>query len=674
MITLKMGNLSHKFKLALCASISFVLIIPLPVNAYDRDVHYYVTAMILADLTRNTKLSSDQKTVIEMNQYVDDNNNTLPSFSLTDEATEIRRKYHFPASRETGFFGNRKYGDTVRNSAFAKYHISEALPDDPVRLGMALHTYMDSFAHESYGAGIGHAAAGHDPDRPYLDTDKFRQMVRMVYVILNKWLVMNNIETSKQSITLDQYQQWAKYVPPGIVNRGSVTNVVDAVYELGEIIPREEQWKLRMKETFPGASLPDYSLPSASDKKRFEEKAARYSLPLLNKDISELLLGAAHKSGESMFAFNARDTLMSSWAFFLNTLKISEASAAPFIPDYAVELTDSDNEMIAGIKNGQYNVGEAAQYVHDHPNVYRDERLAKWLNTENGVTALMEIGLTSDVYMRQLVFFNSENIWGSWSAYNDTIADYLNDPGLKNRLITANLLSNNHPSQEICKKIDHLYASIDPGSLQNGDRQSLLETLNPNSEFISQCAPQTLTLLNKLLDYSDVAVSAAALLYNLGTDEERENLISDPTAVNAMRSIRNMAFTDLRNGGQVNIAPAAKSSAPSSPAKGSSEAIAYWQALSYEDFDSKNPSSPSDQRNQQKLATLLKQARQTKDTALAKAVASAAGTYRPEDNPPKALIDEINASLTDPNLQAVRAELGYAQEQVSGTIMDLGAF
>jgi hypothetical protein len=278
--------------------------------------------------------------------------------------------------------------------------------------------------------------------------------------------------------------------------------------------------------------------------------------------------------------------------------------------------------------------------------------------------------------MRQLVFFNSENIWGSWSAYNDTIADYLNDPGLKNRLTTANLLSNNHPSQEICKKIDHLYASIDPGSLQNGDRQSLLETLNPNAEFISQCAPQTLTLLNKLLNYSDVAASAAALLYNLGTDEERENLVSDQKAVNAMRSIRNMAFTDLRNGGQANIAraPAAKSSVPSAPAKASSDTIAYWQALSYEDFDSKNSSSPGDQGNQQQLVTLLKQARQTKDPMLAKAVASAIGTYRPEDNPPKALINELNSAFTDPSLKAVRVELGYAREQVTGTVMDLNSF
>jgi hypothetical protein len=175
---LKISDVRHKFRLIPCVTVLLALMNSMPANAYDRDVHYYVTAMILADLTRNTKLSSDQKTVIQMNQYVDDNNNTLPSFSLTDEATEIRRKYHFPASRESGFLGmGRKYGDTARNSAFAKYHISEALPDDPVRLGMALHTYMDSFAHESYGAGIGHAAAGHDPDRPYLDTDKFRQMV-----------------------------------------------------------------------------------------------------------------------------------------------------------------------------------------------------------------------------------------------------------------------------------------------------------------------------------------------------------------------------------------------------------------------------------------------------------------------------------------------------------------
>lgn len=146
--------------------------------AYDRDIHYTVTAMILADLDRTNSPMVEKKLLAAIaNQYTDYNSNTLPSLNPTQ--AQQRRNWHFPAKMDDGLLVNT-YGVTKRNSEFAKHNVNKGLEaNDPYALGMSLHTYLDSFSHEGYEAYFGHAVDGHNPDRVHLDVDKFREAVWM---------------------------------------------------------------------------------------------------------------------------------------------------------------------------------------------------------------------------------------------------------------------------------------------------------------------------------------------------------------------------------------------------------------------------------------------------------------------------------------------------------------
>jgi len=135
-----------KAKLKPVAAAAF-LFGPASAFGYDMDVHYYVTAMILADLDRTGSPMVEKKFLAAMsNQYVDDNPNTLPSLDPTK--AQQRRNWHFPAKMDNGLLVN-SYGVTRRNSEFAKHNVNKGLEaNNPYALGMALHTYLDSFAHE----------------------------------------------------------------------------------------------------------------------------------------------------------------------------------------------------------------------------------------------------------------------------------------------------------------------------------------------------------------------------------------------------------------------------------------------------------------------------------------------------------------------------------------------
>jgi hypothetical protein len=148
-----------------------ILVQGLNAHAYDKDIHYYLTYYI----AQRVGFTDEQAyQLAASDQYVDEHPDTLPTGWPTQAGAEQRRLYHFPKWDST-------YSpDTLRNSFFGRFDVLSALNDsassDPVvrsrswfRMGLSLHVFQDTYAHEGYGYSIGHAAAGHDPDRPYLD-------------------------------------------------------------------------------------------------------------------------------------------------------------------------------------------------------------------------------------------------------------------------------------------------------------------------------------------------------------------------------------------------------------------------------------------------------------------------------------------------------------------------
>lgn len=610
--------------------------------AYDQDVHYYVTTMILADLGGGTSLSDQRLTAALANQYVDDNPNTLPTFNPLN--MEQRRKFHFPAQYEPmRCYGSGctapAYWDTQRNSPFAKHNVNWALrSNDPMLLGMALHTYMDSYSHEGFSAYIGHATAGHDPDRPHLATDKFREMVRMVYTILQKWYKNNGQTAKSQSISLDKYKEWAGYKP-------NTDWCFD--YDKCEIAPREDKWKSHIKDSFPGFNLIGYYQMSGQKKQKFEGIAENYDEP---------------QSADACLAEEWRDK---EWGPTFNPLNAAAVSNQPgFGVDPKGKVIGADLKD----KIKSWSTKRVVKYVLANPDSMLDRVVAERVNTAEGVTAMLYLGMRTPSHMQELMNFNADNRYGSWREYNDAIAAYLQAPSLRARLTAASMLSHNAPSGSICQRIDDVYAGLDVGSMSRQKRTLVLQTLSLNSEHIASCAPHSLTVLGKLLDHKDTAAGAAAALYLVGADEDRAAGVADPQVVDAMRSVRQSALSELRQGTQ---AMKSTQGARFSAAKTVEKELGFWQARSYEDADDETFASASDHVSLEQLTALLKKARETRDSALASAVASALGTYEPEDHPPQAAIEELGLAISEASLKDVRVELGYALERLTGTTMNL---
>ena len=256
-------------------SLAVFAIASTPAFAFDKDAHYYVMAMILADLDRTGSPMVEKKILAAMsNQYVDDNPNTLPSLDPTK--AQQRRNWHFPAKMDNGLLVN-SYGVTRRNSEFVKHNVNKGLElNNPYALGMALHSYMDSFAHEGYEAYFGHAAAGHNPDRVHLDTNKFREAVWMTYSIIKQWYVNNGIQVNPSPIAMDKYLEWAKFVPPAYsCNLCSYND---------EIEQRANYWFSLVNQNFPEISLPKYAVTEQCAIDKFEAVAKDYKTPVRSED------------------------------------------------------------------------------------------------------------------------------------------------------------------------------------------------------------------------------------------------------------------------------------------------------------------------------------------------------------------------------------------------------
>jgi RHS repeat-associated protein len=147
-----------------------------PTGHYEKDVHYNLTEYLAKKAGFSKKHA---KEIAYWNQNVDEDKKTEPF-----AGKEVRKEWHFPIE---------KMGDEVeRNSPVARQKVDDAIKNKKNTsfkdFGRGLHVLQDSYSHEGYGARLGHASVGHDPDRTYLDRKKSLEMAHETYQTMQSYL------------------------------------------------------------------------------------------------------------------------------------------------------------------------------------------------------------------------------------------------------------------------------------------------------------------------------------------------------------------------------------------------------------------------------------------------------------------------------------------------------
>lgn len=177
--------------------------------AYDIDTHMYSTTLMLIFCGVKPEMAYKMAAAA---QWIDESPITTPMFTERQ-----RRLFHFPQelvdaeiplpkgpelasflqkiegaenntdiqkSIESGArdvvhgLEFNALGGVIRDNPFA-YNLAlyAAMRKSIWMMGGAIHVLHDSFGHRNYSAALGHANAGHDPDRPYLHWDNYKKMV-----------------------------------------------------------------------------------------------------------------------------------------------------------------------------------------------------------------------------------------------------------------------------------------------------------------------------------------------------------------------------------------------------------------------------------------------------------------------------------------------------------------
>jgi hypothetical protein len=168
--------------------------------AYKKEYHFYVTYM-LANWCGLDQIPGDYVSpdfpVAEKGQAFEMalSNFSTDSYEETDAGANVsewfdiskeadRRLYHFPI--------DQGQSAVTRGSAAAMAVMNQALDKanagtvDPTLAGVSLHTFQDSFSHETYGALFGHMLTT-KPDYPQYDVQKAMEMAEGTWIWLDKW-------------------------------------------------------------------------------------------------------------------------------------------------------------------------------------------------------------------------------------------------------------------------------------------------------------------------------------------------------------------------------------------------------------------------------------------------------------------------------------------------------
>ena len=186
-----MNNKAYKqlrwFSLIQVFALFWVLSTSLTVKAYEQDTHLRLTYLIARSTGINDEVS---KFLAYGNQNIDQTAISsamlLPPqralFHFTGSFQVLKNSAHGGSGvfdRLKQLFWSRKITIAERNHAVGSMMIYQGLVDgDLQKISAGLHTKMDTYGHAGYTNAWGHMFDGHNPDRVFLETEKYRDMVR----------------------------------------------------------------------------------------------------------------------------------------------------------------------------------------------------------------------------------------------------------------------------------------------------------------------------------------------------------------------------------------------------------------------------------------------------------------------------------------------------------------
>ncbi len=174
------------------------------VQAYDDDMHYYLVYW----MSKEIGFTDDHCALLALsNVETDINWNSSPMRDgdmMSQSADRARRYWHFPGAAKK-IKGKYLYAPASQNNYYGLYNIVQAQSGrgkikarqkvNPYYMGMSLHAYMDTYAHEGFESLLGHAVAGHDPDRPQWFKEKTEKMLDNVFTqLVNYGYTSNEVD------------------------------------------------------------------------------------------------------------------------------------------------------------------------------------------------------------------------------------------------------------------------------------------------------------------------------------------------------------------------------------------------------------------------------------------------------------------------------------------------
>ena len=613
------------------AGMAFGLAISLSCHGYGLDGHYYAVTMALIDINGGKPLPADLVNIATSVQFVDDDTKTMPNYGVLPSDAESRRTFHFAAETlPLGFFGTVK-----RNSPFAKHNVNKALQaNDPYWLGMSLHTYTDSFAHEGYEAYAGQIINGNDADRPHLNPDKFQELVTYLYAIAEKYQSNNGRQVGLSKITSNQFKSWAAFTPSGYKCAGSgvVLHPFDCYgynYDKDELTPRVDYWVSQINQQFPG-SLVTYSFLTGDREALFDSVIPKYSIPN-----------------------SASDAITTEWESILKPAFRARKSTALY--EVAEKVTDL----------------QLARQVIKDPQI-SPEGLPRQLRTRRGVATLLAVA-----HRVPNGWFNLSRLLGygdgpgvSLDPFKRQFVDYLSSKNQEKRLFAMAVLSSskNAADRRICGRIGALLSKADTTFMTLNQRSILLKSLVPDSYWITQCAQATPKLLNALSDDPYLGASVSARQYLISQDEGHDSLhSSDMRVLSSMRKIRETVQKDAYSHAYDGLGAFKQM-----PDAVKADQL-YWATRSLEDTDDEEHGSSSDQAHLLALGALLDNYITDGKIEFIQAICSAMATYDPSDKPDDEIVKKLSKVLTDVRFKTIRVEVAYALQQLTGKNMNIAS-
>jgi len=560
--------------------------------------------------------TTDALELATLDEYTDWDPDTDATHVVRDEQ---RRLYHFPCALA------HRAKMTKRNSPFAKHNINEALTaNDRVKLGIALHVYMDSFSHEGFGQEIGHihyTPFVHYPDEPFIDPQKFKAMTDFVYLILKQYRTNNFLPVPLRKLSSANYYSFASYAPDYWQLHQLFT------YNSGNLAPRMAKWLTHIQTAFAGDN-PAYAAPTGDALTKFNAVVDTYGLPPIESECNNREWATRGSSGYAR----------------ASTLSVRRAAARAAV---------SDEKLIGRIV--KMPVKKAARFlVFKAPQLITDARVQAHLVNNEGLGTILDL---ARAYKNPLRLFgiltacdwSSTDYVGQWEAR-------LNAKSFRTRMFCANLFFG-YPAiaDATAEKLRALYQSVANRKLSAAQRHYLTQVLPNDAALVAAYAPAVVNLYQGLLRDPKLTSQAAAALYLIGAEKHVYGVALPAALIDATRL---EAITALRewqdDHGDLDIA----------------REVQYWTIRSYEDFDGVVHNSALDQENLSRLAALWTVADTANDRAVLQSAAIALSTYDKLDVVPAALVTALEATSAKSANADIAMDINYAVEQVLGDPME----